>query len=277
MTQKVVIYHADCPDGFSGAYAAWKKFKGQALYFPLFYNTGFPSEVNDSEVYIIDFSFEEKDMRELLKKAQRVVALDHHFSAKESTKMAHEHVFRNDNSGCVIAWNYFHHGKPVPRLLLHVEDFDLWKFSLKHTKEIDAFLGLVRYDFTTWDKVVNDCEDDEKLENIIERGKDLLKYKTMMIDKLVKDAYLVKFSGYETLAVNSKLFRSEIGNRLVQIKPPISIIWSEAEDNYRVSLRSDGKVDVSKLAEKYGGKGHVAAAGFTVPIGKPLPWKRIKK
>ena len=43
-----------------------------------------------------------------------------------------------------------------------------------------------------------------------------------------------------------------------------------------VSLRSDGSVDVSKLAKKYGGGGHKAAAGFSFKVGRKAPWKKIK-
>jgi hypothetical protein len=34
LTDTVVIYHADCRDGFGAAYAAWKKFGDNASYIP---------------------------------------------------------------------------------------------------------------------------------------------------------------------------------------------------------------------------------------------------
>ena len=34
---------------------------------------------------------------------------------------------------------------------------------------------------------------------------------------------------------------------------------------YKVSLRSNGKVDVAKVAEFFGGGGHMRAAGGTMP------------
>ena len=44
-----------------------------------------------------------------------------------------------------------------------------------------------------------------------------------------------------------------------------------------VSLRSDGSVDVSKLAAKFkGGGGHKKSAGFSVDDLSKLPWKIIK-
>lgn len=46
----------------------------------------------------------------------------------------------------------------------------------------------------------------------------------------------------------------------------VAIFLYEVEPNvYKVSLRSKNKVDVSKVAQFFGGGGHVRAAGFTMP------------
>ena len=73
------------------------------------------------------------------------------------------------------------------------------------------------------------------------------------------------------------MFVSEIGSELVKKLPPIGIIWSQRKDKIVVSLRSNGKVDVSKLAKKFGGGGHKASAAFRLDLNQKLPWKIIKK
>jgi oligoribonuclease NrnB/cAMP/cGMP phosphodiesterase (DHH superfamily) len=55
-------------------------------------------------------------------------------------------------------------------------------------------------------------------------------------------------------------FRESGGAVLVNITPSIS----EGGFRYSVSLRSNGSVDVGKLALRYGGGGHSRAAGFSV-------------
>ena len=40
-----------------------------------------------------------------------------------------------------------------------------------------------------------------------------------------------------------------------------------------VSLRGDGKINLSELAKKYGGGGHKAAAGFAVEGNINFPWQ----
>ena len=41
-------------------------------------------------------------------------------------------------------------------------------------------------------------------------------------------------------------------------------IYQLDEDKYKVSLRSKNTADVSKIALKFGGGGHVRAAGFDI-------------
>ncbi|MBI2036889.1 MAG: hypothetical protein HYT14_00835 [Candidatus Liptonbacteria bacterium] len=55
----------------------------------------------------------------------------------------------------------------------------------------------------------------------------------------------------------------------------MGIVWYERDGQIKVSLRSNGTVNVAKFAEKFGGGGHKAAAGFAVPVNKGVPWKRL--
>jgi oligoribonuclease NrnB/cAMP/cGMP phosphodiesterase (DHH superfamily) len=215
-------------------------------------------------------------MAKLIKENKKVVALDHHISAEKTTKMAHFHVYALDHSGAVIAWHYFHPKRKVPSLLDHIEDIDIWKFALPNTREVMSFMELAEYDFKIWDKIARDLENLKKKKEYIAKGALLLFHAKKIIDRLVLKAAPVKFAGYKTLAVNSPILQSEIGHALTKKAPPIGIVWSEKEGGIRVSLRSNGKVDVSKIAAKYGGGGHKAAAGFSFPVGKKFPWRYIK-
>lgn len=274
MKKILVLFHGECRDGFSGGYAAWKKFGSKADYIGLKHGGDLPKNIKNKTIYIVDFSFKELVMKKLIRE-NRVIALDHHVSAEKETKMAHEYVYALKNSGAVIAWRYFHSGKPVPQLLRHVEDIDLWQFKLKGTRELMAYLGLVKYEFKIWDKLTRAMEDPRKKKIYLEKGSEILQYENQAIEQLLQGAMLAKFAGYKTLVVNSPLMHSEIGNRLTKLVPPIAIVWSEKSGIRRVSLRSNGKADVAKIAGKYGGGGHKAAAGFAFGIKEPLPWKII--
>lgn len=43
----------------------------------------------------------------------------------------------------------------------------------------------------------------------------------------------------------------------------VAAVFKETDEGYRVSLRSTGRIDVSRIADAYGGGGHPLAAGFT--------------
>ncbi|OGZ31760.1 MAG: hypothetical protein A3H02_01700 [Candidatus Niyogibacteria bacterium RIFCSPLOWO2_12_FULL_41_13] len=277
MKSIVVLYHKDCLDGFSAAWAAYKKFNGKAKYIGVEHRS-IPPKLENKEIYFVDFCYKEPEMKKLLEKNQKVVVIDHHQSQKSLIKkLISEHSYDLNHSGAVLTWKYFHPGKPVPKLLLYIEDNDLWKFKLGKTREIISVLALYDFNFSVWNKLEKDLENAKKRQKYIGDGKLLLKYQAKIIADIAKKAYRVVFKKHRSLAVNSSssLLHSELGNALVKKGYPIGIVWYQIKNRIKVSLRSDGKTDVAKLAEKYGGGGHKAAAGFSFKVGKKFPWKQI--
>ena len=272
----VVIYHGNCSDGFGAAWAAWKKFGDSAQYFAVKHNSSPPDGLVGKEVYLVDFVYSEKETEKIIKENKTVTAIDHHISVEETVKMTKNYVYDINHSGAVLSWKYFHPDKPTPKILEYVEDTDLWKFELSSSKEIFIFLDLFDFDFKLWDELAEKLENESSRKECIEKGALLLKYEFKLIERLVtNNIEAVEFEGYKTLAVNSPIWQSQIGHILSKKMPPIGIIWYQNEREVKVSLRSDGTVDVSELAKKYGGGGHKAASGFTIPFKSKLPWKRI--
>lgn len=275
----VVLYHGDCPDGFGGAWAAWKKFKDKADYVALFRDKPLPAGLKGKELYFIDFTPNQTvEVKKLIKDNPRVTIIDHHASAKENVLLSRDHLFSERHSGAVLAWRYFHPDKKTPWLLRTIEDMDLWNFNMPHTKAVDAFLDLYDFNFRLWDAFAMEFEHPSKRKKYLEKGKLIVRYEKKIIDRIIgKCAEEVSFAGYKTYAVNSPQYTSEIGHALYTALPPMAITWSRQPGATIVSLRSNGKVDVSRIAARFGGGGHKAAAGFVVPEGKPLPWKPVKQ
>jgi len=273
----VVFYHAECTDGFTAAWAAWKKFGNRADYVPIFHITPLPVGLKNREIYFLDIVPEMLELRRIMKANARVVVLDHHVTREKETKFASEYRYSLNHSGATLAWQYFFPGKPTPLFLKLVEEEDLWKFKTPHVREMLAGARLNTLTFANWDMVVASIEKPATRKQFIEQGETVLRYKNLLIAEMCRSANLVKFAGYTTYAVNAMVFKSEIGNLLSEkTLPPIAIIWSVHPDRISVSLRSNGTVDVAKIAEQYGGGGHKAAAGFNLAIGAKLPWKYIK-
>jgi oligoribonuclease NrnB/cAMP/cGMP phosphodiesterase (DHH superfamily) len=267
MTEKtdkkiVVLYHAECPDGFGAAWSAWKKFGGEAIYMPVYNRTLPPPEIEGREVYTLDYCYPKKVLEEYTPKMKKLTIIDHHVTAEESLPLATESVFDLEHSGAVLSWKYFHPQEAVPTLLGYIEDIDLWKFALPYSRELTQSLALYKYDFEIWDTIAADIEDPEKFQRYIEDGTLLRLKMEEQVEKAVQNAEEVSFEGYKCLMANSPFNVSEIGAALVAKQPPIGIIWSRRGEKIVVSLRSDGTADVSKIAQKYGGGGHPEAAAF---------------
>ncbi len=268
----VVLYHANCPDGFSAAWVAWRIFGTRAEYIPVRHQEPPPPSLKGKDVYCLDFSYRISVVEQLLKIVKTLTIIDHHKSAERAVKKASLHLYSGKNSASVLTWNYFYPKKEIPRLLRHVEDIDLWKFHLPHTKEIMAIVELTPYTFTLWNKLAQDIERPKRRIIYIERGKTVLAHQKHLVDNIAAGAYPVLFCGHRVLAVNSPILHSEIGNVLAERKPPFAIVWSSGRTKMRFSLRSLGHFDVAKIAERFGGGGHRNAAGFFIPRQSKLPF-----
>ena len=263
---------------------ARKKFGKKADYYGLKYGTdnsvALPKKLKNKTVYLIDFCLKGgSQMKQLVKNNKNVVVLDHHHDAEFFAKMADSYVFNNNRSGATIAWSYFYPGKSVPTFLKYVQDLDTWQHRLPNTFEASAYIDLFDFNFLVWTKLVKDFENKKTRLKIFEKGKTFLEYENKKILDLVKkNVELVRFANHNVLAVNSPYWTSKIGNFLCKKHPPFGIVWHKKGNLISVSLRSEkGKFDVSKIAQKFGGGGHKAAAGFSLNSSDNLPWKSIEK
>lgn len=270
----VVFYHKDCFDGFGAAYAAWKKFKDKAAYVGLGHSQDPVNVKGKKEIYFLDYCYSKEIMDEISSSNDKVVVIDHHITNEKTVKSVPEHSYDVEHSGAYLSWKYFHPSKNVPRIVTHIEDQDLWKFNLPFSKEVNTLLDLYDFDFKVWDKLIKEFEIAEKRKKYIESGKMLLRYKKIIVKKIVDKADKGIFENHEAGIVNSMIFASEVGNALVEAGHKIAIIWNQRGGETYVSLRSDkkGGVDVSELAAKYGGGGHKAASGFGLKADQKFPW-----
>lgn len=273
----IVFYHKNCPDGFASAWVAWKKFKAKGQYFPLNYQSPFKHFIQKEKIYFFDVIPERKTLEDLIEKGNEITIIDHHLSAKRILyfdKPKNMKVKLNmKHSASVLVWRYFFPKKKVPELLLYIEDMDLWKFKKPYTREILATINTPDFEFKKWSKLVKEIENKKTRKKYIEAGKKVVEYQDEIIAGLVQEAKEVEFSKCKTLVVNSSILISEIGDALIKKRPPMAVIWFETGEDKRISLRSNGKIDVSKIAEKYGGGGHKKAAGFSLKANRPFPWK----
>lgn len=272
-TDIVVIYHSKCSDGFGGAWAAWKKFGDDATYLPAEDRNHYHVNLDGKEVYIIDYSYPKDVMLELEQKAKKLVVIDHHLSTKETVMMLKDHVFSIDHSGAYLAWQYFFPDLSVPKLIDYIEDGDLYKFSLLDAKPILSYLYVLPFDFAVFSKASEELETESGYSKILEQGTLLQTVHDRQVEYFAGRAELVEFEGYTIYAVNANnIVASDLGHLLSSKQGPFALIFNYEKWGWKCSLRGDGTVDLSKIAQKYGGGGHFNASGFAIEIDShPMP------
>ena len=258
----VVIYHANCTDGFGAAYSAWKSLGNRAEYYACKHGDK-PPNVKGKVVVILDFSFNNKTVKKMIKDAKDLLVIDHHKSAMvELHDISHAH-FDMTKSGAMLAWEFFHPGKEPPKFIKYIQDRDLWKWELEYSKEFSAAFDMVPFEFEEFEKF----EDDSVFDDAVKRGSYILAYSKTVIKKVCEKASSRKLNGMSVLVVNASHWMSEIGARLAP-DCDFAMIWYYDHDDrdIKVSLRAFHEtVDVSEIAKKYGGGGHKKAAGFRLP------------
>lgn len=270
----VVIYHANCRDGISAAYAAWKKFGDRAAYLPQKTQEQPPEGLVGKELYILDYSYPKDVLEKLAADNTSVVVIDHHQSAREAVEAFPQNIFDLAHSGATLAWAYFHPEVPAPRIFAYIEEHDLWKDTLPESGAVAAAIG--QYDFTSfasWEQLVADTESEEGFAKLVAEGKVLRAYIDKHVEELAGFAEEVEFDGHRVLAVNcARPYRSAVCNLLAERQPPFAIVWYRYDGAFHISLRSTGTFDVAEIAERYGGGGHRNASSIRCSTLADLPF-----
>lgn len=276
-TKVFVLYHANCQDGLGAKYAAWKKFRDDATYIPVSYGEPLPKIPDgNSEVYIIDFSYDKATLQALDERIWSVVVLDHHKSAEEALRDLDFAIFDMNRSGAVMAWNYFHPAKPVPEVLLRIQDRDLWKWQYKDTKPITSAIQVLGEDMLSWDFYAGTSN--EAVEALTKQGEAIELYKALAIDRVTRP-YNVTFrvwKGFKVAIVNSTDLQSDVGAYLYENNDVdfVIIYGVNGAGLVNIGLRSKAPTgtDVSEVAKLYGGGGHKHSAGCSAPTSILHEW-----
>jgi uncharacterized protein len=253
----VVLYHAECADGFGAAWALWRRFP-TARYLPVKHGNPPPSGLNDQRVVIVDFSYDRDTLETMAEQTNALLVLDHHITAEKALAGLPYAYFDMKKSGAVLAWEWAH-DHPVPWLLDYIQDKDLWTWALPLSREINAAIASHPFEFQLWSNL--------KQKDLEQEGRAILRYEHELVSKLAGQAVLVEFQGATVPSVQSAVLTSQIGERL-SADAPFCLIWHDRDGRRYYSMRSreDG-TDVGAIAASFGGGGHTHAAGFSVPLG----------
>jgi len=268
MKKRLVIYHANCIDGYTAAWAAWLKYGDVGTeYVAASYGDTAPT-VEGRDVLVVDFSYPREVMLGMREVASSLLVLDHHKTAQAALEGLPFAKFDMNRSGAGMTWDELHTSER-PWLVDYVEDRDLWRWALRDSKEVNAWIGAVRRDeFASWTTL-----NGEGLQAARARGEAVLTFVDRYVSEMVEQARLVDFEGHRIPIVNAPYINiSELVGKLAE-SAPFALGWFHRADGlYAYSLRSRGAegVDVSEIAKKYGGGGHRNSAGFALAERLPL-------
>lgn len=297
MKPDICIHHHPCMDGWTAAWAVWKRWPDiefvEGQYKP---NQPLP-DVAGKHVLIVDFSYPEAAMRELAATAASITVLDHHETAERNlTTLLEEGVIAGEfdmtRSGAMMTWEYIWPKDQVnpfdecdgaelhpattgylPYVVQFVQDRDIWLWALEHSHEVNAYIQSVPLTFAAWDKLAADLEDEDGFNRICHVGAALVQRQNTEIATTIKATRRrMIIGGYDVPVCNLPYqMASEAGNILCKGEPFAATYFDAADGTRSFSLRSDKDdpeaANVAKIAESFGGGGHKNASGFRRPGG----------
>lgn len=281
MNKAVIIYHGNCPDGFTAAWLMHRycdKLWDEVELVPGSYGTS-PPEIKDSSVFLVDFCYEPEHLERLDKLNYSLTVLDHHQTAHGWLKeFAGVHVYDSwttemrqmtsvllcdqTHSGAMLAalWT----DQPVP-FVKYIEDRDLWRFDYgDKTAYIFAAVTAREYTLHDWDEIAS-----IGTEQLAQDGKAISAYRDRIIEQAVDKAFQTTILGHEGIWVAPCPYAigSDVAGILALRDPDrFAAYYMDQPDGVRKwGLRSVEKsgMDVAVLAAtRPPGGGHKHAAGF---------------
>ena len=263
-----VIYHKNCPDGFGAAWAAHAKYPN-AHFVAMSYNEPMPDLDDPKLLYIVDFSFKRDQMLKFHNQlgTENVILLDHHETALAELADIPNCIVSQENSGAIMTWDYLFPETEAPAILRYIEDRDLWRWELPHSREISAYIASWFNDrtFDRWNLLSHEI--DHEFERVAIEGAAILRTHQQLIEQVCSYAHTVVIDGHEVPAAQSGILQSEIGEHLLEKYPkaPFAAIYVKENHRTRWSLRArEGGHNVAVTATNFQGGGHAAAAGFSI-------------
>lgn len=278
----LVISHEDDIDGLGGVILGYLAFKD--IDYMLIHVkeqteiVDFVKNSNYEKVFITDLGLEDKIADEINELGMNILHFDHH----ETNVYASKYVFstveiqRNGISTCGTELFYLYlkennllkDNALIKRFVEDTRAYDTWDWVKNNNVEandLNKLFGIVGID-TYISKMVDKLRNNNK-DIFDETDKYLIELNTQEENKLIelsdKSLIIREKDGLKFGIVFGNKFLSIIGNTLCNRHPELDYMLLIDPLEKKVSLRSV-RIDVSKVAESYGGGGHKYAAGFSL-------------
>lgn len=278
----LVISHEDDIDGLGGVILGYLAFRD--IDYMLIHVkeqteiVDFIKNSNYEKVFITDLGLEDKIADEINELGMNILHFDHHETNVYASKYAFStvEIQRNGISTCGTELFYLYlkennllkDNALIKRFVEDTRAYDNWDWVKNNNVEANdlnklfSIVGIDTYISKMVDKLRNNNKD-----IFDETDKYLIELNTQEENKLIelsdKSLIIREKDGLKFGIVFGNKFLSIIGNTLCNRHPELDYMLLIDPLEKKVSLRSV-RIDVSKVAESYGGGGHKYAAGFSL-------------
>lgn len=308
-TRPLVIYHGNCADGFTAAWAVHKRFGDRADYVAAMYDTP-PPDVAGRDVIMVDFCYPPDVLRAMSLCARSILVLDHHKSAAAdvpretrtgsafltcerldapewTTPRTWEHIQscaemdRCENIGRAIVYAFFDMERSGAGIAWDFFHPDTERPALvNHVEDRDLWRFALPGSREINAAIFSYPYVFDVWDALAESSPSFLRLQGDAIErKQQKDiAELVRvcirrltIAGHDVpVASLPYTLTSDAGALMARGEPFAACYWDTAAGR-TFSLRAEARgLDVSLIAAQYGGGDHAKAAGFRVPRDHPL-------
>lgn len=237
-------------------------------------------------IYVVDLNISE-ELADFIEEnyKEKIMIIDHHLSCNNMNKYSFIEVnAEGKESGTSLYYKYLLNNynnnllnrESTKMLVEHVRTMDIYDFSKTSKEEAEKLemifkiYGKDRFIDKFYNVIINDLELYSKEDlNLVELEKERIK---RYIEE--KEFMEISLDNKRVGVVFAERYISELGNYLINKYDYLDYIVLINMDK-KISYRGNGKVDLSVIAKKFGGGGHVNAAGNCLPSG--LKEKVIKE
>lgn len=244
-------------------------------------------------IYLVDISIKPSEMRLILEMGINVIWYDHHLTPYETYKDDSENGFRIDENGNVIdthsnktigvcsissgsaakiVYDNFTQNKTplMDKIINYVSTWDIFDKSDERLWEEAIIFNLgtgitnVEDMYYFWSTLFTN---QNIFDGIMNDGKVIYSYKKTENEKISKSSGILEWEGIRFVAINGGAgsLQLETASSVYGVECQLTFSYSIPYKSWRVSLYAnpEADVDLSKIAQKYGGGGHSHACGFS--------------
>ena len=205
------------------------------------------------------------DAARYFKTAKKTICIDHHIS--NSSFAAINYIFPNASSTSELVFGLIGEENVTKEIaeciyLGIVHDTGVFQYSCATAKTMEV-AGKLMEKGIPFSKIIDDTFYTKTFEQNKIMGKALLACERYSNDRII--ASVVTAQDMETYHVLPRHLDGIVNQlRITRGVEAAIFLYESGSHSYKVSARSNGRVDVAAIAVKFGGGGHTRAAGFSI-------------